>query len=74
MPPFDTSSNEDISPSAKQNSKSFYELYKLSKKLNKIFKKRGAKYLLKKQKELNDTSIQMTIASVNEKVFLIQNK
>ena len=47
-----SSSNSDISPSAITNNVYYPELEKLSKKLNKTFKKNGAKYLLKKQKEL----------------------
>ena len=67
-------SNGDVSPSAIKNNASFPELEKLSKKLNKTFKKKGAKYLLKKQKELNDTSVQMSIAWANEGIFLTYTK
>ena len=41
------------------------ELEKLARKLNKAFEKKGAKYLLKKQKELNDDTIQISIALLN---------
>lgn len=71
---FDISSNGDILPSAIKNNAYFPELEKLSKKLNKTFKKKGSKYLLKKQKELNDTSIQISIARANEGVFLTYTK
>ena len=71
---FGSSSNGDISFSAITNNAHFPELEKLSKKLNKVFKKKGAKYLLKKQKELSDTSIRMSIASVNEGIFLTYTK
>lgn len=67
-------SNIEISPSAITNNAYYPELEKLSKKLNKTFKKKGAKYLLKKQKELNDTSIQMSIASANGGIFLTYTK
>lgn len=52
----------------------FPELEKLSRKINKVFEKKGAKYLLKKQKELNDTSLQMSIASANGELFLTYTK
>ena len=41
------------------------ELEKLARKLNKAFEKKGAKYLLKKQKELNDDTIQISITLLN---------
>ena len=69
-----TTNGDDVSPSAIKNNASYPELEKLSKKLNKTFKKKGAKYLLKKQKELNDTSIQMSIALANEGIFLTYTK
>ena len=68
------SSNIEISPSTITNNAYYPELEKLSKKLNKTFKKKGAKYLLKKQKELNDTSIRMSIALANEGIFLTYTK
>jgi hypothetical protein len=71
---FDTSSNGNVSPSAIKNNAYFPELEKLSRKLNKTFKKKGTKYLLKKQKELNDTSVQISIALANEGVFLTYTK
>ena len=52
----------------------FPELEKLSRKLNKAFEKKGAKYLLKKQKELNDNTIQISIALLNESVYLTYTK
>jgi hypothetical protein len=71
---FGSSSNIDVSPAAMKNNAYYPELEKLSKKLNKAFKKKGAKYLLKKQKEMNDTSLQMSIASASEGVFLTYTK
>jgi hypothetical protein len=71
---FGSSSNIEISPSGKTNNAYYPELEKLSKKLDKTFKKKGTKYLLKKQNELNDTSIQMSIASANGRVFLAYTK
>ena len=71
---FGSSSNIEISPSTITNNTQYPELEKLSKKLNKTFKKKGAKYLLKKQKELNDTSIQISIARANGVVFLTYTK
>ena len=67
---FGSSSNIDISPADVQNNAYYPELEKLSKKMNKIFEKKGAKHLLKKQKELNDPSLQISIASANGSVFL----
>ena len=67
---FANSSNSDISPSVITNNAHYPELEKLSRKINKAFKKKAAKYLLKKQKELNDTSIQLSIASANGGLFL----
>ena len=71
---FNTSSNGNVSPSAIKNNSYNPELEKLSRKLNKTFKKKGAKYLLKKQKELNDTSIQISVALANGGVFLTYTK
>jgi hypothetical protein len=71
---FGSSSNIDVSPAAVQNNAYYPELEKISKKINKTFKKKGAKYLLKKQKEMNDTSLQMSIASANRGVFLTYTK
>jgi hypothetical protein len=67
---FGSSSMNEIPPSVITNNTHYPELEKLSNKLNKTFKKKGAKYLLKKQKELNDTSIQISIASTNGGIFL----
>ena len=52
----------------------FPELEKLSRKINKVFEKKGAKYLLKKQNELNDNTIQISIASLNGSVYLTYTK
>jgi hypothetical protein len=71
---FNNSSNGDILPSAITNNAYYPELEKLSNKLNKTFRKKGAKYLLKKQKELNDTSLQISIAQVNGGVILTYTK
>lgn len=71
---FGSSSNIDVSPAAVQNNLHYPELEKISKKMNKIFKKKGAKYLLKKQKELNDLSLQISIVSANSGVFLTYTK
>jgi hypothetical protein len=69
-----TTNGGHVSPSAIKNNAYYPELEKISKKLNKTFKKKGAKYLLKKQKELNDTSIQISIVSANGRVFLTYTK
>ena len=50
------------------------ELEKLARKLNKGFEKKGAKYLLKKQKELNDDTIQISIALLNGSIHLTYTK
>jgi hypothetical protein len=71
---FGSPSNIDVSPAAVKNNAYYPELEKLSKKLNKAFKKKGAKYLLKKQKELNDTSIQISFTSTNDRIFLTYTK
>ena len=73
-PLFASSSNNETSPSVLTNNTHYPELEKLSNKLNKTFKKKGTKYLLKKQKELNDTSIQLSIALANDGVFLTYTK
>ena len=52
----------------------FPDLEKLSRKINKVFEKKGAKYLLKKQNELNDNTIQISIASLNGSVYLTYTK
>jgi hypothetical protein len=49
---FHTSSNGDVSPSEIKNNAYYPELEKLSRKLNKTFKKRGAKIPLKKTKRI----------------------
>jgi len=71
---FGSSSNIEISPLENENNTNYPELKKLSNKLNKIFNKKGAKYLLKKQKELNDTTIQISIVSADGGVFLTYTK
>jgi hypothetical protein len=50
------------------------ELEKLARKLNKTFEKKGAKYLLKKQKELNDDTIRISLALLNGSVHLTYTK
>ncbi len=50
------------------------ELGKLSRKLNKAFGKKGAKYLLKKQEELDDDTIQISIALLKRSVHLTYTK
>ena len=52
----------------------FPELEKLSRKINKVFEKKGAKYLLKKQKELNDDTIRISLALLNGSVHLTYTK
>jgi hypothetical protein len=71
---FASSSNIETPLSVITNNTHFPELEKLSTKLNKTFKKKGAKYLLKKQKEMNDTSIQLSIVLANGGVFLTYTK
>lgn len=62
---FNTPSNGNANPPSTTNNVVFPELEKLSRKLNKAFGKKGAKYLLKKQKELNDDTIQISITLLN---------
>ena len=71
---FGSSSNIELSPAAVQNNAYYPELEKLSKRINKTFKKKGTKYLLKKQKEMNDTTLQISIASTHGGVFLTYTK
>ena len=52
----------------------FPELEKLSRKINKVFEKKGVKYLLKKQNELNDNTIQISIALLNGTIHLTYTK
>ena len=61
---FDTLSKGTAPPST-MNNVYYPELEKLARKLNKTFEKKGAKYLLKKQKEMNDNTIQISIALLN---------
>ena len=71
---FGRSSNNEILPSAITNNAYYPELEKLTNKVNKAFKKKGAKYLLKKQKELNDDTIQISVAVLNGRVHLTYTK
>ena len=70
---FDTLSKSTAPPST-MNNVYYPELEKLARKLNKAFEKKGAKYLLKKQKELNDDTIQISIALLNGSVHLTYTK
>ena len=72
-PLFDTLSKGTAPPST-MNNVYYLELEKLARKLNKAFEKKGAKYLLKKQKELNDDTIQISIALLNGSVHLTYTK
>ena len=71
---FNTPSNGNANPPSAMNNVFFPELEKLSRKFNKAFEKKGAKYLLKKQNELNDNTIQISIALLNESVYLTYTK
>ncbi|MGZ5485546.1 MAG: hypothetical protein ACXWFB_06520 [Nitrososphaeraceae archaeon] len=71
---FNTPSNGNANPPSAMNNVFFPELEKLSRKLNKAFEKKGAKYLLKKQKELNDNTIQISIALFDESIYLTYTK
>ena len=72
---FNTPSNGNAtSPPSAMNNVFFPELEKLSRKLNKTFEKKGVKHLLKKQKELNDNTIQISIALLNGSVYLTYTK
>ena len=71
---FNTPSNGNSNPPSAMNNVFFPELEKLSRKLNKTFEKKGVKYLLKKQKELNDNTIQISIALLNGSVYLTYTK
>ena len=70
---FDTLSKGTAPPST-MNNVYYPELEKLARKLNKTFEKKGAKYLLKKQKELNDDTIQISITLFNGSVHLTYTK
>ena len=70
---FDTLSKGTAPPST-MNNVYYPELEKLARKLNKAFEKKGGKYLLKKQKELNDDTIQISIALLNGSVHLTYTK
>ena len=54
--------SKGTAPPSTMNNVYYPELEKLARKLNKTFEKKGAKYLLKKQKELNDDTIQISLA------------
>ena len=71
---FNTPSNGNANPPSTMNNVVFPELEKLSRKLNKAFGKKGAKYLLKKQKELHDNTIQLSIALLNGSLYLTYTK
>jgi hypothetical protein len=70
---FDTLSKGTAPPST-MNNIYYPELEKLARKLNKTFEKKGAKYLLKKQKELNDDTIQISLTLLNGSVHLTYTK
>ena len=70
---FDTLSKGTAPPST-MNNVYYPELEKLARKLNKGFEKKGAKYLLRKQKELNDDTIQISITLLNGSVHLTYTK
>ena len=70
---FDTLSKGTAPPST-MNNVYYPELEKLARKLNKTFEKKGAKYLLRKQKELNDDTIQISIALLNGNIHLTYTK
>ena len=71
---FNTPSNGNANQLSAMNNVFFPELEKLSRKLNKAFEKKGAKYLLKKQNELNDNTIQISIALLNGSLYLTYTK
>jgi hypothetical protein len=52
----------------------FPELEKLSRKINKVFEKRKQNMFLKKQNELNDNTIQISIALLNGSISLAYTK
>ena len=70
---FNTPLNGKASTSGKKNPY-FPELEKLTKKINKVFSKKGRKSLLKKQNKLHDKKIQLSITSMNGEVFLTYTK
>jgi hypothetical protein len=72
-PLFDTLSKANAPPST-MNNVYYPELEKLARKLNKAFEKKGAKYILKKQKELNDDTIQISIGLLNGRLHLTYTK
>ena len=66
--------SKGTAPPSTMNNVYYPELEKLSRKLNKAFEKKGVKYILKKQKELNDDTIQISIALLNGSVHLTYTK
>ena len=66
--------SKGTAPPSTMNNVYYPELEKLARKLNKTFEKKGAKYLLKKQKELNDDTIQISLALLNGSVHLTYTK
>ena len=66
--------SKGTAPPSTMNNVYYPELEKLERKLNKTFEKKGAKYLLKKQKELNDDTIQISLALLNGSVHLTYTK
>ncbi len=66
--------SKGTAPPSTMNNVYYPELEKLARKLNKTFEKKGAKYLLKKQKELNDDTIQISIALLDGSVHLTYTK
>jgi hypothetical protein len=66
--------SKGTAPPSTTNNVYYPELEKLARKLNKTFEKKGAKYLLKKQKELNDDTIQISIALLDGSVHLTYTK
>ena len=66
--------SKGTAPPSTMNNVYYPELEKLARKLNKAFEKKGAKYLLKKQKELNDDTIQISLTLLNGSVHLTYTK
>ena len=66
--------SKGTAPPSTMNNVYYPELEKLARKLNKTFEKKGAKYLLKKQKELNDDTIQISLELLNGSVHLTYTK
>jgi hypothetical protein len=66
--------SKGTAPPSTMNNIYYPELEKLARKLNKVFEKKGAKYLLKKQKELNDDTIRISITLLNGRLHLTYTK